>query len=692
MLRALGLDIDRPAEAAALLGATVEASSCRLADPVVAVREGEPLRVTLRMPKSVDPDDVWIGLPATTPDTGDNGDFTFGRAGGLGTKADKSHHRAAGTTGFLEWTFDLGAHRLRPGYHRLVVEAPSGVAHTTVICAPRQCPLPARSWGVSIPLYALRSAADWGVGSFADMARLARFARDLGAGFLSTLPVCAVFDDVPFADPSPYMPASRLAWNDVYVDIEQVPELASSSEACAEIESDELRDRVRQLRQRRYADPRAVVNAKRNLLVTLARSLMTGGSRRREEFERYATDNPRTVSYASFRSVCAKTQKPFRDWGERDAPLPGKAGDFGAVQHDAVALGLLYGQWVSQQQLALVREAGVGLHLDIPVGVHPSGFDLWSDEESFALRASGGAPPDDFFAGGQLWGFAPLHPTRIRDTGYRYFSSALRHSMRVASSVRIDHVMGLHRMYWVPDGCDPSDGAYVRYRADELHAVVVLEAHLAGAAVVGEDLGTVPGSVRRAMEKDRMLRSFVFEFSSKHEDPLPQSPEWSIASLATHDLAPFASYWRALDIAERRARDEIDQSTADTETAERSRWRAAVARALGAGDGDDLLDDESVREILTGCLERLASDPARLVLVDLEDLWIETERQNRPGTPSHERNFLRRAGRSIEEIEGDRMVVEILENVARARNGLSPGHLTTPRASRADARPVPMGG
>lgn len=697
VLKALGVQIHRVADATDRLRETLDAKAHKLTEPVVAVREGAPLRLTLRLPASLEPDEVRVGLQ------GPEG-LSFDHAAELEvTKAAGTKHESSGAQPVVRWTLELDSSRLRPGYHDLVVEAGSRTATTTVICAPAHCPSPLRSWGTSIPLYALRSGSDWGVGSFADLAHLARWTHGLGARFLSTLPLCAVFDDVPFADPSPYMPASRLAWNDVYVDIEAIPEVAISPETRAELESAELGERLRDLRERRSADPRAVAAAKRKLLEILACALVSQASARREEFENYAARHPEAVRYALFRSRCEQTQKPFQEWQGADAALTDDLLNDDAAKTDARGLAHLYGQWIAEQQLASVRESGVGLHLDIPVGVHPASFDLWSHPESFATGASGGAPPDDFFAGGQLWGFAPLHPERVRENGYRYFSAFLRHSMCAASSVRIDHVMGLHRLYWVPQGSDPTDGAYVRYRADELHAVVSLEAHLAGTAVVGEDLGTVPGSVRRAMERDRMLRSFVFEFSSNVEDPLPVPQEWSIASLATHDLPPFASFWRALDVVERRARNQIDSETADAEVAERALWRSAVLDALGDRRGEDLarlresgdphaLDDESVRSVLSGCLVHLASSPATLVPVDLEDLWVETEPQNRPGTGPEEGNFLRRASRRTEEIEVDRKVVEILENVARARTGDSSGPVATRNASNAGALPVQMGG
>jgi len=270
----------------------------------------------------------------------------------------------------------------------------------------------------------------------------------------------------------------------------------------------------------------------------------------------------------------------------------------------------------------------------------------------------------------------------MRRDGYSYFASALRHSMSFASSVRLDHVIGLHRIWWVPDGLGARQGAYVRYRADELYAIVRLEAHLTAAAVVGEDLGTVPQTVRRKMRRDELLRSFVFEFESSDTEPLPGAPRLSIASIATHDLAPFASYWRGLDIEERHKEGVLDEARAAASFDERSRWRGALWKRLcgssdaatgddgGAGtpgDTQDLLDDEHTLKTLRGSLVHLASSAAALVVVDLEDLWLETEPQNRPGTGSEAGNFARKASRTLEQMGEEPAVAGMLGCIDAAR-------------------------
>ena len=193
---------------------------------------------------------------------------------------------------------------------------------------------------------------------------------------------------------------------------------------------------------------------------------------------------------------------------------------------------------------------------------------------------SGGAPPDGFFGAGQEWGFPPLHPERIREDGYRYLIAALRRAMRHAGVLRIDHVMGLQHLYMIPKGFDAKHGAYVSYRAEEMHAIVALEAHRAGTVVVGEDLGTVPAEVRERMAADQMLRSWVFQFESSSERPFPEIPADVLASTGTHDLPRFGAFLWGADIDESEAAGRSTAAAAAAERAARARWRTALLRSI----------------------------------------------------------------------------------------------------------------
>jgi len=218
--------------------------------------------------------------------------------------------------------------------------------------------------------------------------------------------------------------------------------------------------------------------------------------------------------------------------------------------------------------------------------LHPDGYDVWAAPELFA-SAGVGAPPDGFFSGGQSWGFPPLHPERIRENRYRYVIASIRTAMRYAAAIRIDHVPGLHRLYWIPEGGDASTGGYVRYRDDELRAIIAIEAFRSGTAVIGEDLGTVSPEIRQAMDADGMLHSFVYQFAATPEHPLPQPTKPSAASVGSHDLPRFATFWRGGDIGELRDRGDIDGREAETRWQIRRSITDAVRSAAPVVVGSD---------------------------------------------------------------------------------------------------------
>jgi 4-alpha-glucanotransferase len=310
-----------------------------------------------------------------------------------------------------------------------------------------------------------------------------------------------------------------------------------------------------------------------------------------------------------------------------------------------------------------VRRPGTGLYLDFPLGVSPGGYDTWRYRDAFAHDASVGAPPDVFFSRGQDWGFPPTHPERQREDGYTYLRAALRNLLRHAGSLRIDHVMGLHRLYWVPPGSDARDGVYVQYRAAELYAILALESHRAGAAVVGEDLGTVPRYVQQAMARHGILRSYVLQLA-----PLAGSvgrpPPLSVASLNTHDLPTFAGFWQGLDIEDRLAKGLLDPKDVRKERSERARQRKLLRGALReAGAARDAHPGEAI----AAALRYLAASPSRMVVVNLEDLWGEAEPQNRPGTGLDQPNWRRKASRPLESFRSDEAVLGTLKEIDRLR-------------------------
>lgn len=644
ILSALGPTIERPSDAADALTSLIEERAGRTIDPVIVLRPGHSPVVDLSPPPELDLRDIWITIRLE--------DGTMERR----RLADWSSRRAAAAP-----RRDRPVRRLRlrerlpPGYHWVDVEAPGVHETSLLLAAPGRCPRPDTGWGVFLPLHALRGEPDWGVGTYRQLGELGDRVRALGGSFTATLPFLATGRD----DLSPYLPSSRMAWSDLYVDVEAVPELTNddpwASRARELLAGHELRHRLAELSGRSRADVMAVSEVKRSVTELLARSLDASPSDRLARFERFRRERPEATAYARF---CAASDRYGADWMAWPSPMSS-----GALPEDLepeLVRHYEYVQWLADDQVA--EAARHGLYLDLPVGVHPSGFDTWQSPDAFAHDLSGGAPPDAFFADGQRWGFPPLHPEGIRRQRYRYVIDALRHSMRHASMVRIDHVMGLHRMFCIPEKADASDGAYVRYRHDELYAVVALEAMRSGTSVVGEDLGTVPHQVRRDMQRSGIQRSFVFQFESTPDDPIPRTASDAVASLGTHDLPPFAGFWHGTDIEDRHCRGLIDDTQAKAERRQRQRWTQAVSQALTGVGGSSL----PVAQALTLCLGHLGACGAGNVLVDLEDLLLEEEPQNRPGTGLGAGNFTRRAAKPIDALD-DPTVHDLLDGLRQAR-------------------------
>jgi 4-alpha-glucanotransferase len=537
---------------------------------------------------------------------------------------------------------------LPEGYHTLSVEL-DGEHDTSMVVSSSGLaaqPSSAKTWGAFLPLYAMRSERSLGIADFTDLESLLRWVRELGGQTVATLPLLAAFLDEPF-DPSPYSPASRLFWNELYVDLAKAPELDRCEEARSMVASGAVRSELGALRDLPLVDYRRTMTAKRKVLEALAACLFAGSGGRRNAFETFARANPALEDYARFRAACDRYRTPWREWPTRDrqGSLPAATSDERSFHYH------LYAQWLAAEQLERAagdsRQGGSGLYFDLPLGVNPSGYDVWREREAFLDGVSAGAPPDPFFFGGQNWGFPPLSPEGIRQQRYRYPIACLRHLLRLAGVVRVDHVMGLHRLFVLPDGMHGDHGVYIRYRPEELYAILTLESKRTQTVVVGEDLGVVPAYVRRAMARHGLYRSHVLEVEmSTHSDAtdaLAPVPAGAVASLNTHDLPPFAAFWEALD-------DSV---------------RAVLVESLRRRG---LLGDRAEeRDVLGACLGYLASSPARMMVVNLEDLWLEADPQNVPGTTDERPNWRRRARLEFETFRSHPDVAGTLQRVDRMR-------------------------
>ncbi len=562
--------------------------------------------------------------------------------------------------------------KLPHGYHQLHLEHQGRVATSLLLAAPVRAFTPADgqaegTWGVFLPMHALRTAQSWGTGDYGDLEKLTDWVRRLGGSVVATLPFLAAFLDEP-CEPSPYAPVSRLFWNELFLDLHRIPELEASPAAKSLLASPELQGQVEGLRAASEVDYRRALAVKRRVLTELLASLLASTGERRKQFEHFVETHPLLQDYARFRAVGERLRQVWRVWPDR---LRGGAisdSDFEERTRDYH----LYVQWLSHQQLQhfaeRARQAGPGLYLDLPLGVHPDGFDVWRFREIFAGGVSGGAPPDSFFTKGQDWGFPPLHPESVREHAHRYFISCIRHQLRYSGILRIDHVMGLHRLFWVPHGMKAVEGVYVRYPAEEYYAILALESCRHQALIVGEDLGTVPPYVRPAMARHALQRSYVaqFEIQPDSRQTLRAASRDTLASLNTHDMPTFAGFWQGLDIQDRVEMGLLAATDAAAEQQRRDSHVKALGRFLRRKRWLNM-PEATPSATLQACLAHLGAGRARVVTVNLEDLWGETLPQNVPGTTTERPNWRRKARYSLEEFARIPYVLETLARLDGAR-------------------------
>lgn len=563
-----------------------------------------------------------------------------------------------------EWEMVLP--RLAEGYHILRVRAGREDGEALVISARGKLYQPdgrLRQWGVFLPMYAAHSGRSWGAGTFSDWKRLAEWVGDNGGQVLGTLPIMSAFLDHPVIEPSPYSPASRLFWNEFYVDLMALPEFSSSA-AAAMFGSGGVQREIRKFREAECVDYEGEWELKRAFLEKMAARFFK--SRGNSALHRIIKNRPELETYAQFRAANDKYTTSWHTWPEK-----ARAGKLGRNDFSRETANFyLYAQAAAQSQmneiLDLCRRRGLRFYLDLPLGVNPDSYDAWRYPKFFAKGASAGAPPDSFFTKGQDWGFAPLDPHRTRELKYRYVIDYLRFQMRHTGMLRIDHVMGLHRLYWIPHGLAAKDGAYVSYPADELYAILSVESHRHKTMLVGENLGTVPPEVNKSMDKHGLRRMYVLQYEQGPTGAPPEPPKAVAASLNTHDMPMFAAHWNGLDLTDRVDLGLIPKKNLPAEKANREKLRRNLARFLRS-KGFLKGTKTAAEQVLAAALEFLGNSPAETVLVNLEDLWLEVTPQNTPGTSTERPNWRHKAKFSLEELENNAAIAAILERLKKTR-------------------------
>jgi 4-alpha-glucanotransferase len=584
------------------------------------------------------------------------------------------------------------------GYHRLALSSFGETAEIGLVVAPPCCHLPpglqpgARSWGLTVQLYGLRRTPDWGIGDFADLAALCRGSGRLGAATIGLNPLHALFAAEP-RHFSPYSPSSRLWLDYLYIDVAQVPGFTADDTPRAALPG----GRAAAPADGELVDYAAVAAAKRAALETLFRRFrerdLATGSALAAEFRAFRRAGGAALAeFATFEALHAHFLAKagsfsWHDWpGALRDPASAAVADFARANAERVEF-FQFLQWQADRQLAAAASAGranglsIGLYRDLAVGVNPHGAEAWADPILVAPGATIGAPPDPLSRAGQNWGLAPVNPLALRRRGFAPLIAALRANMRHAGILRLDHVMSLQRLYWVPNGSPATAGAYVNYPFRDLLRLLALESCRQGCAIIGEDLGTVPDGFRAAMQRASVLSYRVIMFERMPDGsftPPGEYPPLAAASAATHDLATLEGHWLGRDIEwRRRLALYPDADAAATEAAERRRDRRLVLEALAregllARDrfGEFLPSDDRPLygdELGDAILAYLARSRARLTLVQIEDVAGEAEQANLPGTTDGHPNWRRRLPLPLDELLAGPALARIAAQVAAGR-------------------------
>jgi 4-alpha-glucanotransferase len=559
--------------------------------------------------------------------------------------------------------FDVqGRHRpADPDILRQVAKALAAPGHSPAVF-PQPPPMRAyqgdgqKAWLLAVQLYGVRSRGNWGHGDFSDLASLLELAASIGGAGVGLNPLHALLYDRPGAA-SPYSPSSRLFLNPLYIDVEAIEEFNAANVA-------ELSAEIERLRSAELVDYAAVTRVKLAAMRAAHRGFLKGGSeRRRQDFETYQRERGTTLErFAAFETLRTLHPQPWTEWPkEWRQPHDGELARLRESHAEEIGFHEFL-QWNAERQLErcrdVARERGlaVGLYLDTAVGIDGGGADAWMDQGSMLNGLSIGAPPDQYNSGGQDWGLTAFNPHGLVDSRFEAFRQMLRAAMRCAGAVRIDHVMGLTRLFVIPHGAGAQQGVYLRFPLAAMLAVVAEESLRCRCLVIGEDLGTVPENFRQTLSDWGVWSYLVMMFERNGDGTFRRAadyPECALATFNTHDLPSFAGWMSDHD---RRLKRELGVDPGENDE-ERERSRQALRVALKGA------------ESFEGAVGYLAATPTRLVSVAIEDVLGLEDQVNMPGTTDQHPNWRRRWPITLEELASDQRLRRIAATFSRAGRG-----------------------
>jgi 4-alpha-glucanotransferase len=575
------------------------------------------------------------------------------------------------------------AARLPLGYHCLSLKLEdSPVIVSNLILCPDQAYLPDRlanggkTAGFNVALYGLRSKRNWGCGDFTDLRALVDWSmREVRFSFIGLNPLHALHNRTPY-NTSPYLPLSLYYKNLIYLDIEKVPEFAASSSASDLLQSPSIQKQIENLRDAEFVEYQEIDSLKKQFLKIL-----------HQEFRNFSkADSPRAHAFAEycehegdllqkFALYCALDQilheQDGNRWTWHDWPVeyqkPDSPASLAFAQEHAVTVEFYkYIQFVINEQLAAAQQYAknsgmeIGLYHDLAVATDSCGSDLWAHRAFYVQGCRVGAPPDDFSPKGQDWGFPPPNVLEHRATGYHLYRESIRKILTLGGALRIDHVMRLFRLFWIPAHMEAAQGTYVRDNALDLMRILALESVRCKNIIIGEDLGTVTDEIRDMLAQFRILSYRLFYFEKypdgtfKHSDAYPVQ---ALVASTTHDLPTLAGFWLNRDIEARKAAGLADENGYRSQLADRQREKQKMLDALHYAkllpesyERDAAMLPELNGDLHNAVIGFLMNVPSMVLLINQEDFTKETEQQNLPGSTSQYPNWQRKMRYSIEDL------------------------------------------
>ncbi len=615
VLRALGLEADTDEEAEAALRELDERPWRRTLPPVVVGRGGRDIEVLVHVPH---------GSPVSVDVLTEDGDLVPARQAEHNVEPRELDGALVGEAKFvLPDDLPLGYHTIR-----------ANDSTALLVVAPQRLELPdlpRQVWGVMAQLYSVRSRASWGLGDFADLAQLAQWAAGAGADFVLVNPLHAA-EPVPPQEDSPYLPTTRRFLNPIYVRVEEVPEYAGLDAAARETVTD-LAGRMRAGNEEAELLERDEVRTAKLTALELVHAVPRSAEREEAWTAYKEREGAALREYATW---CALAEHFGEAWPESADPGSSLVASLTDELADRIDF-FAWLQWLADEQLSVAQETAlaegmrIGVVTDLAVGVHPEGAEVWTLGDALATGVSVGAPPDPFNQLGQDWSQPPWRPDRLAELGYAPYRAMLRTVLRHAGALRIDHVMGLFRLWCIPEGRPAADGTYLRYDHEAMVSILLLEAHRAGAIVIGEDLGVVEPFVRDYLAERGVLGTSILWFERDGDAPRPPETwrELCLATVTTHDLPPTAGYLLEEHVTLRERLGLLTRSVEEERgAAAHERWLfLSMLRERGLVGDDPPIDDvvEAMHVLLTRA-------PSRLLGVSLADLAGDRRTQNQPGT------------------------------------------------------------